>query len=99
MIGVTPHSAPVTAVFLDTPVDVKGGLVRQHIFSASRDGLIRRLGLVASQENCESDQRRMKLVKVHFKSHCMFCNFSKVTKPAVRLKMNILKLPFIGSFG
>ena len=46
----SPHTAPVTALHLDTPVDVKGGLVRQHVFSASRDGTIRRLGLVASQE-------------------------------------------------
>ena len=60
----TPHNAPVTSVHLDTPLDVKGGLVTQHVFSASRDGLIRRLGLVASQEG---DTRRMTLVKVRFK--------------------------------
>ena len=54
----SPHTAPVTAVHLDTPVDVKGGLVRQHVFSASRDGTIRRLGLVASQE-----EDKMRLVR------------------------------------
>ena len=58
---INPHSGPVTAIIIDTPVDVKGGLVTQHVFSASRDGLIRRLGLVASQEG---DTRRMTLVKV-----------------------------------
>ena len=36
LAAVTPHAAPVTSVFLDTPVDQKAGLVRQHIFSASR---------------------------------------------------------------
>ena len=36
LAAVTPHAAPVTAVFLDTPIDQKAGLVRQHIFSASR---------------------------------------------------------------
>ena len=50
---------------LSYPIDVKGGLIRQHIFSASRDGLIRRIGLVASQDGGDCDQRRMKLVKVY----------------------------------
>ena len=62
LIGVAPHNAPVTSVHLDTPLDVNGCLVTQHVFSASRDGLIRRLGIVASQEG---DTRRMTLVKVN----------------------------------
>ena len=57
---ISPHSGPVTALHLDTPVDVKGGLVRQHLFSASRDGTIRRIGLVASKE---AGEERIRLVK------------------------------------
>ena len=75
LTSVTPHAAPVTAVFLDTPVDQKAGLVRQHIFSASRsnshwlsegskirfrDGHVRRLGLVASQDGQGQNVRLIK---------------------------------------
>ena len=68
----SPHTAPVTALHLDTPVDVKGGLVSQHVFSASRDGTIRRLGLVASQEG---DQVR--LVKEPLvEDFCLHCENS-----------------------
>eukprot|EP00090_Calanus_glacialis_P004077 TRINITY_DN13023_c0_g1_i1.p1 TRINITY_DN13023_c0_g1~~TRINITY_DN13023_c0_g1_i1.p1 ORF type:complete len:713 (+),score=103.45 TRINITY_DN13023_c0_g1_i1:114-2252(+) len=63
LAAVTPHAAPVTSVFLDTPVDQKAGLVRQHIFSASRDGLVRRLGLVAGRDSEDGDGRKFSLVK------------------------------------
>ena len=64
LVTVCPHSAPVTAIMIDTPLDVKvgqvsgclyhlilspqSGLVRQHVFTASRDGTVRRMGLVAA---------------------------------------------------
>ena len=66
LVTVSPHNAPVTAIVIDTPLDVKvkcedvrsrefislflyqSGLVRQHVFTASRDGTVRRMGLVAA---------------------------------------------------
>ena len=66
LVTVSPHSALVTAIIIDTPLDVKvecedvksygvyidllyqSGLVRQHVFTASRDGTVRRMGLVAA---------------------------------------------------
>ena len=47
---VCPHSAPVSGVVLDPPLDTRGGLVRQHVFSASRDCSVRRLALVAATD-------------------------------------------------
>ena len=76
---INPHSGPVTAIIIDTPVDVKGGLVTQHVFSASRDGTVRRLGLVASQE----DGDRMRLVKEPVvETFCLECD-SPVTALAL----------------
>ena len=66
LVTISPHNAPVTAIVIDTPLDVKvghdhvhmstwrhllhsqSGLVRQHVFTASRDGTVRRMGLVAA---------------------------------------------------
>ena len=66
LVTISPHNAPVTAIVIDKPLDVKvdnqefivtsifllsqSGLVRQHVFTASRDGTVRRMGLVAAWE-------------------------------------------------